>query len=125
MRVPIAVGLAYPERVESGAAALDFMSLPPLTFEPPDARRFPGLQLAYDALRGPDGATAVLNAANEEAVAAFLAGTIRFPAIHSINAGTIDAVRPTLSADAGVDELLALEREARERARALVKELAR
>ena len=125
MRVPIAFGLSFPQRVESGAPALDLLSIGPLTFEAPDARRFPGLQLAYDALGGPDGSSAVLNAANEEAVAAFLADTIDYPAIHRVNAGTIDAIVPALAADAGVDELLALDARSRRHAQGLVKELAR
>jgi 1-deoxy-D-xylulose-5-phosphate reductoisomerase len=125
MRVPIAFGLSFPQRVESGAPALDLLSVGPLTFEAPDARRFPGLQLAYDALHGRDGCSAVLNAANEEAVAAFLAGTIDYPAIHRVNAGTVDAVVPALAADAGVDELLALDARARRHAQGLVKELVR
>src|SRR4051812_32238335 len=90
MSVPIAYGLAFPERVESGAAALDFMSLPALTFEAPDSRLYPGLALAWQALHGPAGSPAVLNAANEVAVAAFLAGTIRFDEIHRVNMQTIE-----------------------------------
>ena len=74
MRVPIAYGLAWPERMASGAAALDFSALGALTFERPDNQRFPGLGLAWEALAGPAGTTAVLNAANEVAVAAFLEG---------------------------------------------------
>ena len=76
MRVPIAYGLGYPERIDSGADALDWGTLAALSFEPADLRRYPGPRLAWDALRAPPGATAVLNAANEEAVAAFLAGTV-------------------------------------------------
>jgi 1-deoxy-D-xylulose-5-phosphate reductoisomerase len=124
MRVPIAFGLSFPERIESGAAALDLVGLPPLTFEVPDHRRFPGLQLAYDALHGPEGSTAVLNAANEEAVAAFLAGTIGFPAIHSVNAGTVEAVVPDLPAHADVADLMELDVRARRHAARLVKDLA-
>ena len=70
MRVPIAYGLSWPERMESGAAPLDFTSLAAMTFEVPDAQRFPGLQLAWDTLEGPVGATAVLNAANDPFVPA-------------------------------------------------------
>jgi len=61
MRVPIAFGLSFPERIESGAARLDFDALAALTFEAPDRRRFPGLQLAWDTLQAAPGATAVLN----------------------------------------------------------------
>jgi len=125
MRVPIAVGLAFPERIESGASRLDLGTLAGLSFEAVDGERFPGLQLAWDALRAPEGSTAVLNAANEEAVSAFLAQRIAFDAIHRVVAGTIDAVHPALPADAGVDELLALDSEARSHAQQLVKGLSR
>jgi 1-deoxy-D-xylulose-5-phosphate reductoisomerase len=94
MKVPIAFGLSFPERIESGAPALDFHALSALTFEPADAQRYPGLHLAWDALRGPDGSTAVLNAANEEAVAAFLDRRIGFLDIHRVNERTIEAVVP-------------------------------
>ena len=96
MRVPIAYGLSFPERIESGAPRLDFLDLAALTFEPPDAHRFPGLQLAWDALAAPAGSTAVLNAANEEAVAAFLERRIGFTAIHAVNARTIESLAATL-----------------------------
>lgn len=124
MKVPIAYGLSHPDRIESGAAELDFLALQALSFEPPDTRRFPGLQLAYDALAGPEGSTAVLNAANEEAVAAFLDGTIRFTDIHSVNAGTLERVQPALRADATLEDLLELDRRARAQARQLMKGLA-
>ena len=123
MRVPIAYGLAWPERVESGASRLDFETLSALTFAPADHLRFPGLALAYEALRAPSGSTAVLNAANEEAVAAFLAGTIRFDQIHKVNAGTVDAVLPGPEAAGSLDGLLDLDARARRRAAQVVKEL--
>jgi 1-deoxy-D-xylulose-5-phosphate reductoisomerase len=116
MRVPIAYGLAFPERIESGAEPLDFLSLGALTFEPPERTRFPGLYLAWDALQGPHGSTAVLNAANEEAVAAFLDRRIGFDAIHRVNAETLQALSPRLSLDAPVEALLELDQEARSRA---------
>lgn len=78
MRTPIAYCLGLPERIESGVDALDFGALGGLTFREPDFARFPCLKLAYDAMHAGGGATCVLNAANEEAVAAFLAGNIRF-----------------------------------------------
>jgi len=124
MKVPIAYGLSFPERIESGAARLDFMQLPALTFEAPDARRFPGLQLAWDALAGPEGSTAVLNAANEEAVAAFLDGTIAFTAIHSVNARTLERLVPRLPAVPALDDLLELDLLARRAAREAMKGLA-
>jgi 1-deoxy-D-xylulose-5-phosphate reductoisomerase len=125
MRVPIAYGLSFPERISSGASRLEFETLKDLSFEPADRARFPGLYLAWDALRAREGSAAVLNAANEEAVAAFLAGTIRFTDIHKINADTIDAVLPDLPVEAGLSELLALDVRARRHAQRLVKERAR
>ncbi len=125
MKVPISVGLAWPDRVASGAAALDFLTTPPLTFEPADVQRYPGLGLAFDALRGPEGSTAVLNAANEVAVAAFLAGGVRFTDIHRINAETVAALAPSPADAATLDDLLALDGRARTLALSLSRELSR
>ena len=115
MRVPIAYGLAWPERVESGAAALNFHALSAMTFEAIDdhghRERFPGLQLAWDALSAPQGTTAVLNAANEVAVAAFLERRIRFDQIHHLNIATLEAVSP--SNPDSLNALLALDAQAR------------
>jgi 1-deoxy-D-xylulose-5-phosphate reductoisomerase len=124
MRVPIAYGLSYPERIESGAARLDFLALSALTFEPPDAQRFPGLQLAWEALRAPAGATAVLNAANEEAVAAFLDRRIGFTAIHRVNASTVETLAARLGPVNGIGDLLALDERARAAARTVIQGLA-
>ncbi|MBC7994997.1 MAG: 1-deoxy-D-xylulose-5-phosphate reductoisomerase [Rhizobacter sp.] len=120
MRVPIAYGLSFPERIESGASALDFTRLASLQFEPADMTRYPGLQLAWDTLRGTEGSTAVLNAANEVAVAAFLSGTIRFDQIHNVNARTLDTVTPTADACRCVEGLLAIDAQARRAAEQLV-----
>ncbi|SDM37521.1 1-deoxy-D-xylulose 5-phosphate reductoisomerase [Oryzisolibacter propanilivorax] len=111
MRVPIACGLAWPERVPSGAAPLDFTQLAALTFEEADARRFPGLHLSWQALAAAPGTTAVLNAANEVAVAAFLDGRIRFDQIHAVNLATLEGVLPS-NPDC-VDALLALDAQTR------------
>ncbi len=124
MRVPIAYGLAFPERIESGAGRLDFGSLAALTFEEPDLQRYPGLALAWRTLSAPVGSTAVLNAANEVAVAAFLAGTIGFTAIHKVNADTLEHVAPTRDEGASVEGLLALDARAREHAGRVVKGIA-
>lgn len=78
MRTPIAHCLGLPERIASGVPPLDFATLSALTFETPDYRRFPCLKLAYQAMQTGGGVPCVLNAANEIAVAAFLAGRIRF-----------------------------------------------
>ena len=125
MRVPIACGLAFPERIESGAAALDIAALSQLSFHAPDARRFPGLQLAWDALRAPAGSTAVLNAANEVAVAAFLGGALRFDRIHAVNLATLDEVRPETAGAESIDALLALDAAARRAAQSHVQRIAR
>lgn len=111
MRVPIAYGLSWPERIESGADALDFARLGALTFEPPARDRFPGLFLAWDALNAAPGTTAVLNAANEIAVEAFLQGRLRFDQIHVINQTTLDKCLP--SDASSVDALMAIDSEAR------------
>ena len=118
MRVPIAYGLSWPERIESGADRLDFSTLAGLTFEAPDRERYPGLFLAWDALRAPEGTCAVLNAANEVAVAAFLHGRIRFDRIHAVNDATLGAV--ALSKPASLGDLLALDASARREAESLV-----
>jgi len=111
MRVPIACGLAWPERIESGAGRLDFRRLADLTFEAPDNLRFPGLRLAWDVLAGAPGTPAILNAANEVAVDAFLAGKLSFDRIHAVNLETLDAVTPSKSTS--LADLLALDGEAR------------
>ena len=111
MRVPIACGLAWPERIESGASRLDFAALAALTFEEADVRRFPGLHLSWQALNAPEGTTAVLNAANEVAVDAFLTGKLRFDHIHAVNLATLDAVQP--SKPDSLESLLALDANAR------------
>jgi len=116
MRVPIAVGLAWPERIESGAARLDFRQLADLSFDAPDAALFPGLDLAWQALRAVPGTTAVLNAANEVAVEAFLARRLRFDRIHAVNMETLEAVAP--SKPASLADLLALDASARAAANA-------
>jgi 1-deoxy-D-xylulose-5-phosphate reductoisomerase len=115
MRVPIAYGLSWPERMTSGAPTLDFHALSAMTFEALDdhghAQRFPGLQLAWDALAAPSGTTAVLNAANEIAVAAFLERRIRFDQIHALNLATLSAYAP--AAPAALPDLLAIDAQAR------------
>ncbi len=85
MRVPIACALAWPERLPLSGPRLDLSVVGRLDFELPDPKRFPCLGLAWRALAGAETAPAVLNAANEEAVAAFLAGQVPFPAIAAVN----------------------------------------
>ena len=126
MRVPIAYGLAWPERVESGAAILDFHALGAMTFEAIDdhghPERFPGLRLAWESLEAPAGTTAVLNAANEVAVAQFLERRIRFDQIHALNLETLSAVA-TSNPDSLAD-LLALDADARAAAQQIALRLA-
>ena len=125
MRVPIAYGLAWPERIESGAELLDFTKLNALTFREPDAARYPGLQLAWETLRAAPGSTCVLNAANEVAVDAFLNRRIRFDQIHRVNVQTLsDCVVPDGTAGS-VDGLLSLDQQARRVAESVVVGLAR
>jgi 1-deoxy-D-xylulose-5-phosphate reductoisomerase len=111
MRVPIAFGLAWPDRVESGAKALDFTALSDMTFEVPDDRRFPGLRLAWQVLDAATGSTAVLNAANEIAVAAFLGKRLRFDDIHRVNHATLEAVSVSQVND--IEGLVALDAHSR------------
>lgn len=108
MRTPIAHGLAYPERIDSGVAPLDLLKVATLNFEAPDFIRFPCLVLAYQALREGGTAPAILNAANEVAVAAFLERKISFLAIARLIAEvlaklpsrTVHTLEDVLQADA-------------------------
>jgi len=84
MRIPIAHALGFPDRIESGAEPLDLFSVRQLNFQEPDFERFPNLRLAYEAVRAGGIMPAVLNAANEVAVAAFLEERIRFTSIPGI-----------------------------------------
>lgn len=126
MRVPIAYGLAWPDRVVSGAQALDFHTLADMSFESMDSRghreRFPGLGLAWDALGAPAGTTAVLNAANEVGVAAFLERRVRFDQIHQVNVATLEAV--TASKPESLEDLLDLDARSREAAHRAISRLA-
>ena len=111
MKTPIACGLAWPERIESGATRLDFRALSDLTFEAPDVQRFPCLRLAREAIEAGGSATAVLNAANEEAVAAFLAGRIRFMDIPRLVSEALETISAPVCNS--VDALLAIDAESR------------
>ena len=124
MRVPIAYGLSFPERIESGASQLDFATLSALTFETPDFERCPGLALAWETLRSAEGSTTVLNAANETAVAAFLTGAIRFDQIHSVIAEALERVDLRASGSDSIEALLDVDHRARRQASQFVKGLA-
>jgi 1-deoxy-D-xylulose-5-phosphate reductoisomerase len=107
MRLPIAFALAYPERLASELPALPVTSMGPLTFQEPDRQRFPALELAYSAGRAGGTCPAVLNGANEVAVAAFLQGALSFTGIVACvravleqhQAGPVDSVAEVLEAD--------------------------
>jgi len=119
MRTAIAHALAWPERVESGVPSLDLSACAPLQFEPPDLVTFRCLALAFQALRAGGDAPAVLNAANEVAVEAFLAGALPFLSI----ADVVEAVLAELPAQAVVDveTLCERDRTAREAARRVLR----
>lgn len=92
MRTPIAHALAYPERISSGVAPIDLIQIAQLTFERPDLQRFPCLKLAYDALQAGGSAPAIMNAANEIAVQAFLDRRIGFRVIDQLIARVMDGL---------------------------------
>ena len=118
MRGPIAYGLSWPDRMACGAAQLNFGAMAGLTFEAFDTRghhdRFPGMRLAWSVLRAPPGTTAVLNAANEIAVAAFLEKRIRFDQIHQVNIETLAAI--STSPPQSLEDLLVLDARSRDAA---------
>ena len=122
MKVPIAYGLSWPDRMVSGAAALDFRNMAAMTFESLDsmghAERFPGLKLAWSVLKAPAGTPVVLNAANEVAVAAFLDERIRFDQIHEVNLETLALV--TTPHVGSLEDLLALDALSRQAAQGVV-----
>jgi 1-deoxy-D-xylulose-5-phosphate reductoisomerase len=111
MRTPIAHALAYPDRIASGVAPVDLAEIAMLRFERPDFIRFPCLKLAYDALEAGGCAAALLNAANEVAVEAFLNGEIGFRMIDQLIARVMDALPAEPVSD--IDALLEQDRRAR------------
>ncbi|MFZ5540923.1 MAG: 1-deoxy-D-xylulose-5-phosphate reductoisomerase [Pseudomonadota bacterium] len=121
MRTPIAYALGWPDRIESGSAALDFTQLGALSFEAPDRARFPCLELAYRALQAGPGACIVLNAANEIAVEAFLERRLSFVSIATVIEATLGRV--AAATPQSVDEVLAIDAEARSAAARVVANL--
>ncbi len=111
MRVPIACGLAWPERIPSGATPLDLVRATALAFEAPDFARFPCLRLALDAARAGGSAPVVLNAANEIAVQAFLDGRLGFTRIAPVIGAALDRLGST--EPASLEEVQAIDGEAR------------
>lgn len=115
MRTPIAYTLAYPDRMATPCARLDLASIGSLTFEAPDTARFPALGLAWAALRAGGSAPCILNAANEIAVAAFIAGQLAFLDIAAVVADTLEKM--TSRPCASLAEIVAVDGEARQLAR--------
>ena len=111
MRIPIAYAMAWPERIATPATRLDLAAIGKLEFEAPDLERFPCLQLAWDALRAGGSAPCILNAANEVAVAAFIAGQVRFLDIDAIVAATVARIPSGLVGS--LAEVVAVDAEAR------------
>ena len=120
MRIPIAYALAWPERMETPAARLDLAAIARLEFEAPDLTRFPALRLAREALEAGGAAPVVLNAANEVAVGAFLAGQLRFPEIAEFVARALD--RADYSTPASIDEVMEIDKRTRSCVEALMTE---
>jgi len=126
MRTPIAHCLGWPDRIPGPAKPLDLAAIGQLTFERPDFKRFPGLRLAYDALRTGKGATTVYNAANEVAVAAFIGEKIRFGAIARLVEATLNAwiSGGHLSALTCADDAINVDHNARKMAASLLPQIA-
>ena len=125
MRMPISYGLAWPQRISSGADYLDFRKSNQMTFEsldePAHLLRFPGLALAWEALKAPSGTTAVLNASNEIAVELFLNKKIRFDQIHALNLSTLTACQP--QKPGSLEDLLEIDAKSRSKAIELANKL--
>ena len=120
MRIPIAYALAWPERIDTPAQRLDLAAISRLDFEKPDLDRFPALRLAREALETGGAAPVVLNAANEVAVAGFLAGRLRFSDIAELVEQALE--RADAPAPRSIDEVLQIDRATRSRTEALSKE---
>lgn len=118
MRTPIAHAMAYPQRVSSGVAALDFCRMGALSFSEPDPKRYPCLFLAIEACDAGQAATTTLNAANEIAVAAFLQQQIRFSDIAAVNRRVVEQL--ALPEPVSIDEVLEIDRQARATAAGMV-----
>ncbi|MGB3446029.1 MAG: 1-deoxy-D-xylulose-5-phosphate reductoisomerase [Xanthobacteraceae bacterium] len=126
MRIPIAHCLGWPDRIVGPSTRLDLAKIGQLTFETPDFERFPGLRLAFEALRTGQGATTVFNAANEIAVAAFIAQKIRFGAIARLVEATLEQwIRSgNLALLTSADDAIAVDHNARKLAASLLPQIA-
>jgi 1-deoxy-D-xylulose-5-phosphate reductoisomerase len=118
MRIPIAYALAWPERMPTPAQRLDLAAISRLDFEAPDLQRFPALRLAREALEAGGAAPTVLNAANEIAVASFLAGAIRFPQIAAVVHEALNGA--DYDAPNSIGDVLEIDRVTREKTRSMM-----
>ncbi|MBE8608710.1 1-deoxy-D-xylulose-5-phosphate reductoisomerase [Psychrobacter sp. AOP7-D2-23] len=124
MKTPIAHALSYPDRIDSGSQPLDLFALSGLEFIEPDLQKFACLRLAREAMQAGTQATIVLNAANEIAVAAFLAGKIRLTDIADINEQALNDIQlPPLNEMADIEDILAIDKIARHLTEKLVAKL--
>jgi len=123
MRTPIAHGLAWPDRIESGVASLDLLNMGSMDFETPDTSRYPAIVLARNAAEGADSLSIVLNAANEIAVEAFLHELIRFIDIPLIVESVLTKADPL--GVSSIEEIVHIDQEARIRAQEVIEGLGR
>jgi 1-deoxy-D-xylulose-5-phosphate reductoisomerase len=123
MRIPIAYALSYPKRLATDLPGLNLVELNHLTFDPPDFEKFPCLKLAYEALEGGGTLPAVLNAANEVAVDAFLQGKIGFDHIPRVVASTLNGHKATPLH--GVEDALEADQWAKAKALDFIQEVSR
>ena len=122
MRTPIAHALAYPQRIQTMVKPLNFFELSDFSFSKPEVARYPNLYLAIEACRAGQGATTALNAANEVAVAAFLAGNIRFTDIVRVNSASLQQFAGFRVSR--LDDIVALDQQARLSAQASLRKFA-
>lgn len=120
MKTPIAHALAYPNRIDSGAQPLDLFALSALEFIPPDEQKFACLKLAREAMKSGNGATIVLNAANEIAVDAFLNGQISLTQIADVNDAMLSTYPESLANHSNIEAILAIDGDARRRSQHLI-----
>jgi 1-deoxy-D-xylulose-5-phosphate reductoisomerase len=120
MRIPIAYALAWPERIDTPAQRLDLAAIARLDFETPDLERFPALRIAREALEAGGAAPVILNAANEVAVASFLAGRLRFTDIAGFAERAL--ARSDFAPPHSIEEVLEIDRAIRSRVEALMTE---
>lgn len=121
MRIPIANALAWPERMKTDCVPLDLAKIGKLDFEAPDYNRFPAIRLARSAIEAGGGVPAILNAANEIAVAAFLKGDVQFLEINEIVSRIIDSYSPPEPND--LADIFVIDKETRERAIAMIEDV--